>query len=431
MGALLPRDFLERQPKRWQKDQRKRRVLGTLKKMKVKREKVVANATRQAERLAGIEPEKKWDKAWDKDDDRALSMQAGELAAAAARAAAAVAARAAAAKPAAAATAAAAAAAPSHSTPIGPHGQGLWAAELNPYQPLVVRIPEGVQLCLMRASLAAGSSARGGSGGNNGGGGAASTVRCRTPATKLPATLCVLQPLFEESCGLSTLFSSRDKSCALAVEGPDAVHVVGCYMRPGGGGAQHQAGQHHQAGQQPAGKRRSYADNYPAEEEESESYSSSEDDDDDDDEPPAKSAAAPKAKAKAPAAKPAAGAAASAAGPRLVELPEGLKYADVKPGSGRRAMSGNKLTLRYTGLAPDAKAASGWREFDSNNGKAFHFTLGSAEVIRGWEVGLVGMRCGGTRRLVVPSNLGYGEAGAGPIPPRATLIFEISLMNVV
>ena len=58
-------------------------------------------------------------------------------------------------------------------------------------------------------------------------------------------------------------------------------------------------------------------------------------------------------------------------------------------------------------------------------------TVGDGEVIRGWDLGLVGMRCGGTRRLVVPPALGYGERGAGPIPPRATLIFEITLLNVV
>ena len=64
-------------------------------------------------------------------------------------------------------------------------------------------------------------------------------------------------------------------------------------------------------------------------------------------------------------------------------------------------------------------------------GKALHFVLGDGEMIRGWDVGLVGMRQGGTRRLVVPPAMGYGERGAGPVPGGATLIFEIMLLNVI
>ena len=96
---------------------------------------------------------------------------------------------------------------------------------------------------------------------------------------------------------------------------------------------------------------------------------------------------------------------------------------------GQRAARGNKLTVKYVGLAPGSGGE--FRQFDSNGGKSFSFTLGDGEVIRGWDAGLLGMRQGGTRRLVVPPELGYGERGAGPVPPRATLIFEIDLLNVI
>ena len=363
IGALLPRDGRERQPKRWQKSQRKRRVLGTLKKMKAKREKVEQNAMARAERLAGV-PEKKKKTQTEEEPTRvAVATPSASVAVPL----------------------------PSHSTPFGLHSEGLWAAELTPYQPLVVRIPAGVDLCLMRASLAA-----------NGTGtvGGVSAVRCRTPATKLPSTLCVLQRVVTETCGLSALFSSRDQSCALAVEGPEAVHIIGYYVR------------HGPRLSEPAQTRPAPPLPQPQPQPQ----------------PPLASGGAGAARAKE--GKPAGGKA-EAVGAQLVSLGEGLKYADVKVGKGRPAARGTKLSVKYAGLAPDPNAATGWREFDSNNGKAFHFALGAGEVIRGWEIGLIGMRQGGTRRLVVPSQLGYGDAGAGPIPPKATLIFEISLLNVV
>jgi len=71
-----------------------------------------------------------------------------------------------------------------------------------------------------------------------------------------------------------------------------------------------------------------------------------------------------------------------------------------------------------------------WRVFDDNKGRQFHFTLGRGEVLAGWDAGLLGMRCGGTRRLIVPPSLGYGARGAGPVPPEATLVFEVRLLNV-
>ena len=114
----------------------------------------------------------------------------------------------------------------------------------------------------------------------------------------------------------------------------------------------------------------------------------------------------------------------------MTDLGGGLKFVDTKAGGGRRAERGAKLTCKYRGLCSDHKTGS-FRQFDDNGGKPVHFTLGAAEMIRGWDMGLVGMRQGGMRRLVIPPHLGNGEGGAGPVPPKATLIFEIQLLNVV
>ena len=379
MGALLPRDFLERQPKRWQKSQRKRRVLGTLRKMKTKREKLEQRTYDHLQRDAGLLGPRKGSSRQAESPAGVLDPREGSTRQRE--------------PPAAPPLATKQKAAPSHSTPIGSHASGLWAAELMPYQPLVVRIPEGVELFLHRASLKAAGSA-------DGADSASSTVRCRTPSVQQPTTLCVLQPQLAETCGLNVRFRAADRSCAIAVEGPDAVHVVGCYVRPDAEGSTDAPSPPPEPSQQRAQR--------AAPEQTRE----------------APAAAAPAA--AAPAAAPAGGGA-----PRLVELSDGLKYADVKKGGGRRAARGNRLTVKYTGLAPDRRAAGGWSEFDSNGGKALHFVLGDGEMIRGWDVGLVGMRQGGTRRLVVPPAMGYGERGAGPVPGGATLIFEIMLLNVI
>ena len=105
---------------------------------------------------------------------------------------------------------------------------------------------------------------------------------------------------------------------------------------------------------------------------------------------------------------------------------------DIRLGTGTLAESGHLLTVNYTGwfyngAATDHKGP----EFDSNAGRGpFTFTLGGGEVIKGWEQGVTGMRVGGVRRLVVPPSLGYGSLRYGPIPPNATLLFEIELVDV-
>jgi FKBP-type peptidyl-prolyl cis-trans isomerase len=116
---------------------------------------------------------------------------------------------------------------------------------------------------------------------------------------------------------------------------------------------------------------------------------------------------------------------------QVIEMPDGLKYTDTKPGDGATAAAGNKVSVHYTGwLSKDgAKGA----KFDSSvdRGQPFDFTLGAHQVIAGWDEGVAGMKVGGQRTLIIPPELGYGSRGAGGvIPPNATLIFDVELLKV-
>jgi FKBP-type peptidyl-prolyl cis-trans isomerase FkpA len=105
----------------------------------------------------------------------------------------------------------------------------------------------------------------------------------------------------------------------------------------------------------------------------------------------------------------------------------GLTIEDTVVGEGAAAAPGRDVVVHYAGWLADGT------QFDSSKEKAdpFEFTLGKAEVMAGWEEGLPGMKVGGRRRLVVPPELAYGEAGAGDvIPPNATLTFEVELLAV-
>ena len=113
------------------------------------------------------------------------------------------------------------------------------------------------------------------------------------------------------------------------------------------------------------------------------------------------------------------------------QMPDGLKYTDNKIGDGATATAGNKVSVHYTGwLWKDgAKGA----KFDSSvdRGQPFQFALGAHQVIAGWDEGVAGMKVGGERTLIIPPELGYGARGAGGvIPPNATLIFDVQLLNV-
>jgi len=106
---------------------------------------------------------------------------------------------------------------------------------------------------------------------------------------------------------------------------------------------------------------------------------------------------------------------------------EELKIEDIKIGEGKEAVNGNTLTVNYSGTLVDGT------KFDSSydRNQPFSFVLGQGRVIKGWDMGLLGMKVGGKRKLTIPSELGYGTQGAGSdIPPNATLIFEVELLKV-
>lgn len=109
-----------------------------------------------------------------------------------------------------------------------------------------------------------------------------------------------------------------------------------------------------------------------------------------------------------------------------------FSQSDLRLGTGTDAVTGRVLTVNYTGWfynasAPDQKGV----QFDSSAGQTpLTFTLGAGQVIRGWDQGVQGMKVGGVRRLVVPPSLAYGQTRFGPIPPNATLVFEIELLEV-
>jgi FKBP-type peptidyl-prolyl cis-trans isomerase FkpA len=111
-----------------------------------------------------------------------------------------------------------------------------------------------------------------------------------------------------------------------------------------------------------------------------------------------------------------------------------LEIVDLQPGSGAAIAAGQKAVVQYTGwlyetAAPDKKGT----QFDSsrNGGQPFRFVVGAGQVIKGWDQGVVGMKVGGSRRLTIPADLAYGDAGAGGvIPPGATLVFDVDLVAI-
>ncbi|WP_447975547.1 FKBP-type peptidyl-prolyl cis-trans isomerase [Nitrospira sp. Kam-Ns4a] len=112
---------------------------------------------------------------------------------------------------------------------------------------------------------------------------------------------------------------------------------------------------------------------------------------------------------------------------QVVTTETGLQYVDLTVGTGRPAEIGDTATVHYTGWLADGT------KFDSSRDRnePFSFRVGAGRVIKGWDEGILGMKVGGKRKLIIPPDLGYGSRGAGNvIPPNATLTFEVELLQL-
>ncbi|MFO1147228.1 MAG: FKBP-type peptidyl-prolyl cis-trans isomerase [Alsobacter sp.] len=111
----------------------------------------------------------------------------------------------------------------------------------------------------------------------------------------------------------------------------------------------------------------------------------------------------------------------------MITTSSGLRYEDQVVGTGAAPKPGQSVTVHYTGTLDNGK------KFDSSRDRnePFTFTIGRGEVIKGWDEGVMSMKVGGRRILTIPASLGYGARGAaGVIPPNATLIFDVELLDV-
>ena len=109
------------------------------------------------------------------------------------------------------------------------------------------------------------------------------------------------------------------------------------------------------------------------------------------------------------------------------EIMADIQIEELEIGDGQEVVEGNTVSVHYTGTLVNGT------KFDSSldHGEPFEFSVGEGQVIQGWDIGLVGMKVGGKRKLTIPPELGYGEQGAGAsIPPNSTLVFEIELLEV-
>ena len=109
-----------------------------------------------------------------------------------------------------------------------------------------------------------------------------------------------------------------------------------------------------------------------------------------------------------------------------VTTPSGLKYTDEVVGTGPSPTTGAKVTVHYTGTLENGS------KFDSSvdRQQPYTFTIGTGGVIKGWDEGVMTMRVGGKRKLIIPPNLAYGAAGRPGIPPKSTLLFDVELLGV-
>jgi len=109
-----------------------------------------------------------------------------------------------------------------------------------------------------------------------------------------------------------------------------------------------------------------------------------------------------------------------------ITTPSGLKYVDIVVGTGASPQPGNRIAVHYTGTLQNGQ------KFDSSydRGQPFTFEIGMGRVIKGWDEGVMTMKVGGKRKLIIPPELGYGQRDMGKIPPNSTLIFEVELLGI-
>jgi len=109
-----------------------------------------------------------------------------------------------------------------------------------------------------------------------------------------------------------------------------------------------------------------------------------------------------------------------------ITTPSGLKYVDIVVGTGASPQPGDRITVHYSGTLQNGQ------KFDSSydRGQPFTFQIGMGRVIKGWDEGVMTMKVGGKRRLIIPPELGYGQRDMGKIPPNSTLIFEVELLGI-
>ena len=110
---------------------------------------------------------------------------------------------------------------------------------------------------------------------------------------------------------------------------------------------------------------------------------------------------------------------------QMTKVSDALYYQDLVTGTGTAAATGRLVTVNYTGWLTDGT------QFDTSIGKApLSFSLGTGAVIKGWDLGILNMKVGGKRRLVIGSDLGYGSGGNGAIRPNSTIVFDVQLLSV-
>ncbi|HWA70951.1 MAG TPA: FKBP-type peptidyl-prolyl cis-trans isomerase [Polyangiaceae bacterium] len=115
----------------------------------------------------------------------------------------------------------------------------------------------------------------------------------------------------------------------------------------------------------------------------------------------------------------------------ITTTPSGLSFEDTQVGTGASPSKGQTCVMHYTGWLYDGSAKGAKFDSSVDRGRPFSFPIGTGRVIKGWDEGVADMKVGGKRTLIIPPALGYGAAGAGGvIPPNATLLFEVELLEL-